>query len=77
MVIFAGVLALQANGAAPLALIAMALLDVGTQTSLVANQARAQALATSPAMRGRLAAMVTTTGFTAGAVGAALGNVMP
>lgn len=55
---------------------AMALLDTGTQVALVANQARAQALASSPAMRGRVAAMITTLGFAGGALGAALGNLM-
>jgi predicted MFS family arabinose efflux permease len=55
---------------------AMALLDISTQVALVANQARAQALASSPAMRGRLTAIVTTVGFAGGAVGAALGNLL-
>jgi hypothetical protein len=45
--------------------------------SLVANQAQAQRLATSPAMRGRVAAIVTTIGFAAGALGAAIGNAVP
>ena len=60
----------------PLTAALMVLLDTGTQTALVANQARAQARATSPAMRGRLAAMVTTIGFGAGAAGAAIGNAL-
>ncbi|GAC1343508.1 MAG: hypothetical protein NVSMB18_19460 [Acetobacteraceae bacterium] len=53
----------------------MGLLDAGTQVALVANQARAQASASSPAMRGRLAAIVTTIGFAGGAVGATIGNL--
>lgn len=53
---------------------AMALVDIGTQIALVANQARAQASASSSPMRGRLAAIVTTVGFLGGAFGAALGN---
>ena len=56
--------------------IEMALLDMGTQVALVANQARAQAIASSPAMRGRLAAIVTTIGFAGGAIGAAIGNML-
>lgn len=75
-VLIAGTAAVAANGAGPLTFAAMALLDVGTQTSLVANQAQAQTLATSPAMRGRVAAIVTTVGFTAGALGAAIGNAL-
>lgn len=55
---------------------AMILLDVSTQVALVANQARAQALASSPAMRGRVTAIVTTIGFAGGALGAALGNLI-
>lgn len=54
----------------------MALLDAGTQVALVANQARAQSVALSPAMRGRLAAIVTTVGFAGGAIGAAIGNMI-
>ena len=54
----------------------MGLLDAGTQVSLVANQARAQALASSPAMRGRLGAIVTTIGFVGGAAGSAIGNIV-
>ncbi len=54
----------------------MGLLDAGTQVSLVANQARAQALASTPAMRGRLAAIVTTIGFVGGAAGSAIGNLL-
>ena len=54
----------------------MIVLDAGTQMALVANQARAQAQATSPAMRGRIAAIVTTIGFAAGAAGAAIGNAL-
>ena len=73
-VVLAGIVAIVANSAGPLAYAAMALLDIGTQTSLVANQAQAQTLATSPAMRGRVAAIVTTVGFAAGAIGAAIGN---
>ena len=75
-VLIAGIAAAAASGTGPLAFAAMALLDIGTQTSLVANQAQAQALATSPAMRGRVAAIVTTVGFAAGALGAALGNAV-
>ncbi|MBV8912405.1 MAG: MFS transporter [Acetobacteraceae bacterium] len=60
----------------PACYLGMALLDTGTQAALVANQARAQALASSPAMRGRLAAIVTTVGFIGGAVGSALGNLL-
>lgn len=73
-VLIAGIAAVAANGTGPLAFAAMALLDIGTQISLVANQAQAQTLATSPAMRGRVAAIVTTVGFAAGALGAAIGN---
>jgi hypothetical protein len=54
----------------------MGLLDAGTQVALVANQTRAQALASSPAMRGRLAAIVTTIGFVGGALGSAIGNLV-
>ena len=54
----------------------MALLDIGTQVALVANQARAQDVALSPAMRGRIAAIVTTIGFGGGAIGASLGNLI-
>ena len=57
-------------------LAAMAMLDVGTQVALVSNQTRAQALASSPAMRGRVTAIVTTIGFGGGASGAALGNLI-
>ena len=74
-VVFAGTAAVAARGTGSLG-IAMALLDMGTQTALVANQAQAQALATSPAMRGRVAAIVTTIGFAAGALGAAIGNAV-
>ncbi len=56
--------------------VSMALLDVGTQVALVANQSRAQALASGPAVRGRLAAVVTTVGFAGGAAGAAAGNLL-
>ena len=76
-VLLAGAVALAADGTGPLAFAAMALLDIGTQTSLVANQAQAQTLASSPAMRGRVAAIVTTIGFAAGALGAAIGNAVP
>lgn len=75
-VLVAGACALLVSGAGTIAYAAMALLDVGTQTALVANQARSQALATTPAMRGRLAAIVTTIGFGAGAIGAAVGNAL-
>lgn len=75
-VLIAGVAAALAGGTGPVAFAAMTLLDIGTQTSLVANQAQAQALATSPAMRGRVAAIVTTIGFAAGAIGAAIGNAV-
>ncbi len=75
-VLFAATAAVATKGTGPLAFAAMALLDVGTQTALVANQAQAQALATSPAMRGRVAAIVTTIGFAAGALGAAIGNAV-
>lgn len=75
-VLLAVAAALWAGATAPVIIGAMAALDIGTQAALVANQAQAQARATSPAMRGRLAAIVTTVGFTAGAVGAALGNVL-
>ena len=51
----------------------MVLLDCGTQAALVSNQARAQATATDPAMRGRFAACLTTVSFTGGALGSALG----
>jgi hypothetical protein len=56
--------------------VAMSLIDAGTQIALVANQARAQSLADGPAMRGRLAAIVTTVGFLGGAAGSALGNLL-
>lgn len=75
-VLLAGVSATMASGAGPILYAAMTLLDMGTQTALVANQARGQASATTPAMRGRLAAIVTTIGFSAGAVGAAIGNAL-
>ena len=75
-VLAVGVCALVVQGAGPLSYAAMALLDIGTQTALVANQAQGQALATTPAMRGRLAAIVTTIGFGAGAIGAAIGNAL-
>jgi hypothetical protein len=54
----------------------MALLDAGTQVALVANQARAQALAEDAGVRGRLAAIVTTVGFMGGALGSAAGNLL-
>ncbi len=54
---------------------AMALVDIGTQIALVANQARAQSSASSAAVRGRLASIVTTVGFVGGALGAAVGNL--
>ena len=76
LVATAGLGALLSNGAVPMTVALMTLLDVGTQTALVGNQAQAQARATSPAMRGRLAAIVTTIGFAAGAAGAALGNAL-
>ena len=68
--------ALCTSGVGPLTYAVMILLDVGTQTALVANQAQAQVQATSSAMRGRIAAIVTTLGFTAGAAGAAIGNAL-
>lgn len=77
MVALAGLGASWSIAAGPATYVAMTLLDVGTQIALVANQAQAQAQATSPAMRGRLAAIVTTVGFAAGAAGAALGNALP
>ena len=76
-VLVAGAAGVAASGTGPVAFAAMALLDIGTQTSLVANQAQALSLATSPAMRGRVAAIVTTIGFGAGAIGAAIGNAVP
>ena len=51
-------------------------LTARTQIALVANHARSQALASTPAMRGRVAAIVTTVGFAGGAVGSALGNLL-
>lgn len=75
-VLLAGLCALSMSGTGPFAFVAMTFLDVGTQTSLVANQAQGQALATTPAMRGRLAAIVTAIGFSAGAIGAAIGNAV-
>ena len=75
-VLLAGLLSLMAGGLGTAVYAVMALLDVGTQVSLVANQAQAQAAATSPAMRGRMAAIVTTVGFSAGALGAAIGNAV-
>lgn len=54
----------------------MTLIDGGTQTALVANQARVQALATTASMRGRLAAMLTTIGFAGGAAGSACGFML-
>ena len=74
--LLAGSSILLVRGAGPALYAAMILLDVGTQTALVSNQAQAQALATTPAMRGRLAAIVTTIGFGAGAIGAAIGNAL-
>ncbi len=54
----------------------MGLLEVGTQLALVANQTRAQALASTAAVRGRVTAIVTTIGFAGGAAGAAIGNLL-
>jgi len=54
----------------------MTLIDAGTQTALVANQARVQALATTASMRGRLAAILTTIGFAGGAAGSAGGFML-
>lgn len=76
-VLLAVAAAFLAGRTGPVTLGIMALLDVGTQAALVASQAQAQARATSPAVRGRLAAIVTTVGFAAGAVGAAMGNALP
>lgn len=55
---------------------AVALIDIGTQVALVSNQARAQALAATSALRGRFAAIVTTVGFAGGAFGAAIGSLL-
>ena len=57
-------------------LVAMSLVEVGTQIALVANQARAQAAAPSLPIRGRLAAIMTTIAFGGGAAGAAIGNLL-
>ena len=54
----------------------MALLEIGTQLALVANQTRAQARAPTAATRGRITAIVTTIGFAGGAFGAAIGNLV-
>ena len=63
--------------AGPTTYAAMALLEIGTQVALVANQARAQAAAPVPfPVRGRLAAIMTTIAFGGGAAGAAIGNLM-
>jgi predicted MFS family arabinose efflux permease len=72
------IVSIAASGArsAWIYVLAMALLDISTQAALVGNQARAQSLATSPAMRGRVTAIVTTIGFAGGAIGAALGNLI-
>ena len=75
-VALAAISALCISGIGPMAYAVMTLLDTGTQTALVANQAQAQARATSSAMRGRIAAIVTTIGFSAGAAGAAIGNAL-
>ena len=75
-VALAAVSALCTSGIGPMTYAVMTLLDIGTQTALVANQAQAQAQATSSAMRGRIAAIVTTIGFSAGAAGAAIGNAL-
>lgn len=56
--------------------VAMAVLEIGTQVALVANQARAQAAASSVPVRGRLAAIMTTIAFCGGAAGAAIGNLL-
>ena len=76
-VALASVTFLVAGNAAGAYSVEMGLLDVGTQVALVANQARAQSLAFSHAMRGRLGAIVTTIGFAGGAIGAAIGNFIP
>ena len=59
-----------------LGLAAMVMLDIGTQVALVANQSRAQALARSQAERGRVAAMMTTSGFAGGTVAGTLGALL-
>ncbi len=74
-ILFAGALALVAGRLPHGADAAMAMLDIGTQIALVANQARAQSCAADPATRGRMAAIVTTLGFLGGAIGAAIGNL--
>ena len=75
-VALAAVTTLWTSGVGPITYTVMTLLEIGTQTALVANQAQAQAQATSPAMRGRIAAVVTTIGFSGGAAGAAIGNAL-
>ncbi len=75
-VVFAGMLPMVISSMQHGMSVCMGLLDIGTQTTLVANQARAQSAASSSAMRGRFAAIVTTIGFLGGAVGAVLGNVL-
>ncbi len=67
---------LEHRPSAVLYCVAMAFLDIGTQIALVANQARAQALAATPPVRGRITAIVTTVGFAGGAIGAAMGNLL-
>ena len=55
---------------------AMALVEVGTQLALVANQTRAQAIAPDLGSRGRVASLVTAIGFAGGAFGAAAANIL-
>ena len=55
---------------------AMMLVEIGTQLSLVSNQARAQATAPDLGTRGRMATVVTTVGFAGGALGAAVANLL-
>lgn len=74
ILVLLGTMAVLRDTPSALSVVAMAALDIGTQMALVANQARAQAIASTPALRGRLTAMVTTVGFAGGAIGAALGN---
>lgn len=57
-------------------LMAMTCLEIGTQLALVANQTRAQAVAPDVGSRGRMASLVTATGFIGGALGAAAANML-
>lgn len=75
IILLIGLCGLTAERTVGMYIVVMAFLDIGTQLALVANQSRAQALASSPAMRGRITAIVTTIGFAGGALGAALGNL--